>query len=82
MAAATVLGSLAEGFHVSVSRLDFSYTRDESSRLNSRTAACRVNLESQEILRICISLAYIFGSTLKQSQIYNKFVFSLRKIFT
>ena len=66
MAAAAVLGSLAEGFHVSVSRLDFSYTRDESSRLNSRTAACRVNLESQEILRICISLAYIFGSTLKK----------------
>ena len=49
-AAAAVLGSLAEGFHVSVSRLDFSYTRDESSRLNSRTAACRVCLESQEIL--------------------------------
>ena len=42
MAAAVVLGSLAEGFHVSVSWLDFSYTRDESSRLNSRTAACRV----------------------------------------
>ena len=53
MAAAAVLGSLAEGFHVSVSRLDFSYTRDESSRLNSRTAACRVCLESQEIL-FCI----------------------------
>ena len=52
-AAAAVLGSLAEGFHVSVSRLDFSYTRDESSRLNSRTAACRVCLESQEIL-FCI----------------------------
>ena len=52
MAAAAVLGSLAEGFHVSVSRLDFSYTRDESSRLNSRTAACRVNLESQEILHM------------------------------
>ena len=51
-AAVAVLGSLAEGFHVSVSRLDFSYTRDESSRLNSRTAACRVNLESQEILRM------------------------------
>jgi hypothetical protein len=42
VAAAAVLGSLAEGFHVSVSWLDFSYTRDESSRLNSRTAACRV----------------------------------------
>ena len=50
-AAAAALSSLAEGFHVS-SRLDFSYTRDESSRLNSRTAACRVNLESQEILRM------------------------------
>ena len=62
VAAAAVLGSLAEGFHVSVSRLDFSYTRDESSRLNSRTAACRVCLESQEILFV----SSIFGSTLKK----------------
>ena len=53
--AAAVLGSLAEGFHVSVSWLDFSYTRDESSRLNSRTAACRVCLESQE------NTVYVFG---------------------
>ena len=63
-AAVAVLGSLAEGFHVSVSRLDFSYTRDESSRLNSRTAACRVCLESQKIL--CMYLEYLAVHTLKK----------------
>ena len=78
MAAAAVLGSLAEGFHVSVSWLDFSYTRDESSRLNSRTAACRVCFgESGNTVYVF----GIFGSTLKKSQIYNnnRLVFSLRK---
>ena len=74
-AAAAVLGSLAEGFHVSVSRLDFSYTRDESSRLNSRTAACRVNLESQEILRMYFIGIHIWECIKTKSDILTNLYF-------